>query len=99
MDQVGCPNRCLAVKMQRRSAEEAVLECAAMYMPRLGGRRDNTDVIPCLQWPARVGGHWASGLPFLDGALKRSSPAAAGFKLELAHVDVADLKVNSIAAK
>ena len=44
----------------------------------------------------KVGGRWASGLPYLDGAVKRADARAAGLWLELRQLQVEALKARSL---
>ncbi|KAK9811643.1 hypothetical protein WJX72_007577 [[Myrmecia] bisecta] len=44
------------------------------------------------QFSPVLGGHWKSGLPFLDGKLKREDAIRAGVQLLLGRVDVSGLK-------
>lgn len=44
----------------------------------------------------KVGGRWASGLPYLDGAVKRADARAAGLWLELRQLHVEALKARSM---
>ena len=41
-----------------------------------------------------LGGHWASGLPYLNALLKEKHPSQAGIQLGLVDVDAAPLKVR-----
>ena len=42
----------------------------------------------------KVGGRWASGLPYLDAAVKRADAGAVGLWLKLRQLNVAALKVT-----
>ena len=44
----------------------------------------------------KVGGRWASGLPYLDGAVKRADARAAGLWLELRQLHVEALKACAL---
>jgi hypothetical protein len=68
--------------------------------PAVPGRRTGDPMVRacCAQVAVpKVGGHWASGEPYLDGAVRRADARAAGLWLALRRVDVGPLRAAVLA--
>lgn len=51
------------------------------------------------QFPALVGGRWASGQAYMDMGVKRQQPLKAGIQLNMLRVDVKPLQVSFWTSK
>jgi hypothetical protein len=65
--------------------------------PRQGHRRTYIRASCAQVAVPKVGGHWASGQPYLDGAVRRADARTAGLWLALRRVDVGPLRAAVLA--